>query len=210
MNKSETIVELAKAMSSFQGAVKQPMKDKENPFFKSKYVPLESVVEAINETAPKFGLSFMQFPTEDENGRTGIITLVMHTSGEFIESNPFYMKPEKFTPQGIGSTQTYLKRYSLSAMFGITSDQDDDGNVGSGNMNQQAQQKQKPATKAEMDLLNKKSDELAELYELDVKEMKQKMGISEKMGQVDFKMALKRVTDGIMKFEADKKKAEEK
>src|SRR5699024_4272710 len=41
----------------------------------------------------------------------------------------------KNTPQGAGSLITYLKRYSLSAVFGITSDQDDDGNQSSGNNN---------------------------------------------------------------------------
>ena len=34
--------------------------------------------------------------------------------------------------QGAGSLISYLKRYSLSAIFGITSDQDDDGNEASG------------------------------------------------------------------------------
>ena len=40
MQRSETIGALAKALSAFQGEVKQPLKDKDNPFFKSKYVPL--------------------------------------------------------------------------------------------------------------------------------------------------------------------------
>lgn len=51
MNKSETVVEINKAMVAFRKEVKQPLKDKNNPFFKSKYVPLENVVEAIDEAA---------------------------------------------------------------------------------------------------------------------------------------------------------------
>ena len=133
MNKSESITELSKAMADFQKEVKQPFKDKSNPFFKSKYVPLESVVEAINDIAPKHGLSFTQWALNNENGTVGIATLLMHTSGEFIEYDPVFIPAEKQTPQGYGALITYLKRYTLSAIFGITSDEDDDGNNSSKN-----------------------------------------------------------------------------
>ena len=133
MQKSESIIELSKALASFQKEVKQPMKDADNPFFKSKYVPLESVVEAITACAPKHGLSFLQYPCNNEDGRIGIATVITHESGEYMEFDPVFMRPEKDTPQGLGSVLTYLRRYALSAIFGITSDQDDDGNQASGN-----------------------------------------------------------------------------
>src|SRR5699024_9989369 len=128
MKKSDSIVELSKAMSDFQKKVKQPFKDKSNPFFKSKYVPLESVVEAINDIEPKHDVTFKQYKLNNEKGTVGIATLLMHTSGEFIEYDPVYIPAEKQTPQGYGALITYLKRYTLSAIFGITSDEDDDGN----------------------------------------------------------------------------------
>lgn len=128
MNKSETITELSKAFAKTQKEMKQPLKDANNPFFKSKYVPLENVVEAITESASKNGLSFTQFPSSDEAGNVTVGTLVMHESGEWIEYDPIKMKPVKNDPQSIGSAITYAKRYALSAIFGITSDQDDDGN----------------------------------------------------------------------------------
>ena len=59
--------------------------------------------------------------------------MLLHESGEFIEYPPATTKPDKNTPQGVGSALTYMRRYSLSAVFGITSDQDDDGNEASGN-----------------------------------------------------------------------------
>lgn len=127
MKKSETIGELAKALAQFQSEVVQPLKDKANPFFKSKYVPLENVVEAITATAPKLGLSFLQYPVAN-NDYVGIVTVLMHSSGQFIETEPVFAKPVKQDPQAVGSVITYLKRYSLSAVFGITSDEDDDGN----------------------------------------------------------------------------------
>lgn len=133
MNKSESIVEISKAMASFQKEVKQPFKDKSNPFFKSKYVPLESVVEAIHDIAPKHGLSFAQWALNNDGGMVGVATLLMHESGEYIEFDPVFMQAEKQTPQGYGALITYIKRYTLSAIFGITSDEDDDGNQSSNN-----------------------------------------------------------------------------
>ncbi|WP_239733034.1 ERF family protein [Mammaliicoccus sp. E-M26] len=146
MNKSESIVEISKAMAKFQSEVKQPFKDANNPFFKSKYVPLESVVESITSIAPKHGISFVQWASNDDTGRVGVSTMIMHTSGEYIEFDPVYMNADKNTAQGAGALISYLKRYSLSAVFGITSDQDDDGNHASGNTNKP---KQSPKAKPE-------------------------------------------------------------
>ena len=148
MKKSESIVELSKAMNEFHKNVTQPLKDKDNPFFKSKYVPLENVVEAINNEAPKQGLAFTQWALNGENGTVGVATLLMHSSGEFIEYPPIFSKPDKPNAQGLGSVITYLKRYTLSAIFGITSDEDDDGNeafkYSQQNNSQQTQEVGKP------------------------------------------------------------------
>ena len=59
-----------------------------------------------------------------------------------MEFEPVFMKPEKDTPQGLGSVLTYLRRYALSAVFGITSDQDDDANESSGNNSKSITSKQ--------------------------------------------------------------------
>lgn len=128
MKKSETIVELSKAFAKMQMELEQPLKNANNPFFKSKYVPLENVVDSITRASSKHGLSFTQFPSSDENGNVTVGTIVMHESGEWIEYDPICLKPVKNDPQAVGSAITYAKRYALSAIFGITSDNDDDGN----------------------------------------------------------------------------------
>lgn len=157
MKKSDSIVEIAKALANFRKEVKQPMKDADNPFFKSRYVPLPNVVEAIDETAPKQGLSFVQWLLNDESGQIGVATMILHTSGEFLELDPVFMKAEKQTPQGAGSLATYLKRYSLAAAFGITSDEDDDGNQATGN-------KSKPKQDAgKLELVKMNADVLAKV-----------------------------------------------
>lgn len=155
MNKSETITELNKALANFHKEVKQPMKDANNPFFKSKYVPLENVVEAIDDVAPKHGLTYSQYPVTTENGLVGISTVLLHESGEFIEFPPATTKPDKNTPQGVGSALTYMCRYSLSAVFGITSDQDDDGNEASGKSNRNKQTQPQKASSQTIGTLKK-------------------------------------------------------
>lgn len=161
---SESIVNLAKSLVDTQRDLKQPFKDKNNPAFKSQYVPLESVTESITKTATKYGLAFSQFATTDAEQNVSITTVVFHESGEFIQYPALTLKPSKqrvvidteyvngkrvniyaneITPQSIGSCITYGKRYSLSAIFGITSDKDDDGNEASG-VTQNGQQQPTP------------------------------------------------------------------
>ncbi|WP_049438200.1 ERF family protein [Staphylococcus hominis] len=142
MNRSESITEINKALNNFHKEVKQPFKDKNNPFYKSKYVPLENVAEAIDKTSTKFGLTYTQYPVSNEKGEVGVATILHHESGEYMEYPPLMVKPEKNTPQGVGSAITYSRRYSLSTVFGITSDQDDDGNEASGKRSNQNNQRQ--------------------------------------------------------------------
>lgn len=131
MKKSESIAEISKALSAFQDEVIQPQKSAANPFFKSKYTPFDDIVKTVNTFAPKHGLSFTQWALTDDN-KTGVATMIMHTSGEWIEFPPLFLPADKNTAQGAGSVVTYAKRYSLAAVFGIASDEDDDGNAASG------------------------------------------------------------------------------
>jgi ribosome-binding ATPase YchF (GTP1/OBG family) len=65
----------------------------------------------------------MQFPVEENQ----LETIILHTSGQWI-SERFYMKPSKSDPQAYGSVITYQRRYALSAILGLNTDEDDDGN----------------------------------------------------------------------------------
>lgn len=190
MNKSESIAALAKALADFQGEVKQPLKDKANPFFKSKYVPLENVVEAIAESAPKHGLSFLQYPVNQEN-KVGIVTLLMHSSGEWIETEPIYAKPGKDDAQATGSVITYLKRYSLSAVFGITSDEDDDGNSASQQPKQTSKPAQQPSNKltvTQKDTIVDKANKIAAKTGVEMKDVwvttQEKLGLKKTLIQL--------------------------
>jgi hypothetical protein len=136
MNKSESIMEIAKALCQFQAEIKNPANSANNPFFKSKYAPLNEILNLVRPSLSKYGLSVLQMPSSND-GDVVITTLLMHSSGEWIESCPLRMKPAKNDPQGIGSAITYGRRYALSAILGISSEDDDDGNSASDNSHQQ-------------------------------------------------------------------------
>lgn len=166
MKKSDSITEINKALVNFRKEVKQPKKDAKNPFFKSSYTTLDTVIETIDKTAPNHGLSFVQYPTNNENNEIGMITMLLHESGEFMEFDPVFMKPEKNTPQAAGSVISYLRRYTISSIFGITSDEDDDGNqaTGNGNNNQRKQHNQLPVQdKGKVELVKQNANDLAEI-----------------------------------------------
>jgi hypothetical protein len=128
MNKSESIAALAKALCKAQSQMGGAKKGAVNPFFKSNYADLSSVIQAIKEPFSSNGLSYVQFPIED-NTRIGIETILMHDSGEWM-SQSFTVQLNKQDAQGAGSAITYCRRYGLQAIAGIPSE-DDDGNSAS-------------------------------------------------------------------------------
>ena len=129
MKRSETQSEILKALANFHKNIIQPKKDANNPFFKSKYVPLENVTDVIDKVAPEYGLAYVQEAlTNADKGMVGVTTLLTHQSGEWIEFEPLFLKADKQTAQGYGSAITYARRYALSSAFGIASETDDDGN----------------------------------------------------------------------------------
>ena len=140
METSETKAELFKAFANFKKKLKQPLKDANNPFFKSKYVPLENVVQVVDEAMTDTGLSYTQGIADLEEGYLRVDTIVLHESGEYMVIKGSKVKPVKNDPQSAGSAITYARRYSLSTAFGIASDPDDDGNGAS----QQAKNNQQP------------------------------------------------------------------
>lgn len=127
MNKSDSITELAKALAKFQGEIKNPSNTATNPYFKSKYAPLNDVLNLVRPLLSKNGLSIVQAPSGDGENIV-VTTTLIHESGEWIEFPPLVLKADKATAQGAGSAITYARRYALSAVLGISSEDDDDGN----------------------------------------------------------------------------------
>src|ERR1700679_234824 len=117
-NQSESIAELATALSKAQGEMQAAIKDSINPFFKSKYADLGSVWDAARPVLSKNGLCVMQ-TTEIMGDRVMMVTTLAHTSGQWVKSH-LPLNPSKNDSQGMGAAITYLRRYSLSAHGGRT------------------------------------------------------------------------------------------
>jgi hypothetical protein len=129
MNKSDTIGKLAAALSKAQAELRPAEMNSANPFLKSKFADLGSVIEAIRPTLAKYELSFSQFPVNDGE-RIGLETILIHSSGEWLSDAVFLPMGEekgKSLAQVAGSVITYLRRYALSAVFGVYADEDTDG-----------------------------------------------------------------------------------
>lgn len=137
MNSSESIKGLAAALAKAQAVMENASKDTANPFFKSKYANLESVVGVIRPAIEKFGLSFIQVCHDWDVGAK-VETIILHESGEWLSCGIMAAPATKADAQGFGSALTYARRYSLSAAFGVATE-DDDGNAAS---------KHKPAAQA--------------------------------------------------------------
>lgn len=121
---SEQINELAKALAKAQGQMRSAIKDAANPFFKSKYANLTSVWEACREPLSSNGLCVIQTVEGDKDAMI-LVTTLAHESGQWIKSRlPMLM--QKQDPQAMGSSCSYSRRYALSAICGITTDDEDD------------------------------------------------------------------------------------
>lgn len=139
MNKSEGISNLATALCQFQSEVTNPKNSANNPYFKSRYAPLNDVLNLVRPILSKNGLSVFQSPSGDGDNII-ITTMLLHSSGEWIEADPLILKADKATAQGAGSAITYGRRYAISAILGISSEDDDDGNHATGNKEGQSEQ----------------------------------------------------------------------
>lgn len=115
-------------MVKVQEEIQNPQNTATNPFFKSKYAPLPEILKMIRPLLSKNGIVLVQNTGTWPDGSPYVQTSLYHESGESIDSDKLTLKPDKSTPQGIGSAIAYGRRYQLTALLGIVGDADDDGN----------------------------------------------------------------------------------
>lgn len=123
MMQSEQTAELAAALAKAQAQMKNAPFDKTNPHFRNKYASLASVLDTVRKPLADNGLSYTQV-TQIREGGFVLVTTLRHSSGQWVQSE--YPLPVAAKPQELGSALTYARRYSLSALACISSDEDDD------------------------------------------------------------------------------------
>lgn len=126
MKTSEQINEIAAALAKAQAEMTNPVFNKVNPHFKSKYADLSSVLNAVRPALAKNGIALMQMTGIEDSGMV-LYSRLTHTSGQWIES--VYPVTNSGKHQEIAAALTYAKRLSLSAIAGVAGEEDDDGNA---------------------------------------------------------------------------------
>lgn len=140
MRYSDSLSNIAAALAKAQAEIKNPIKNQVNKGVQGapKYANLEDTLQDyVRPVLTKHGLAVYQSIKTDDNGRVGVNTVLLHQSGEFIESDyvfceikiPTNSNGKEILTQGqaTGVNITYLRRYSLNAALGINGDKDTDG-----------------------------------------------------------------------------------
>lgn len=122
--KSESIGKLALALSKAQSKITGAIMDSQNPFFKSSYADLASVMDAIRIPFAENELAVSQI-ADEKDGKLILLTFLMHSSGEFLMSTYPVSSKDMNNPQAIGSGITYARRYALAAIAGVAQVDDD-------------------------------------------------------------------------------------
>ena len=113
---------------ALQKEIKPILKDSENPYFKSKYFDINSLLAELKPIFSKHNLLVLQ-PLVTVDGKGAVETMVVDTeSGDTHKS--LIVLPENLKAQEMGSAVTYLRRYSLQSLL-LLEAEDDDGNVAS-------------------------------------------------------------------------------
>jgi len=133
MKKSETIGELAKALSTAQGAFPVITKDmtarvtskRTGQSFEYDYVDLAAIVKATKQALAANNIAVVQ-SAEVFDSHFQVTTLLLHSSGEWVESDGPPM-PLFEQPQEMGSAWSYARRYGvIAAVFVAPAEEDDD------------------------------------------------------------------------------------
>ena len=122
----ELIANLAKAQLEFTPA----LKDSDNPFFKSKYADLAANINAVRPALNKYGIAVIQSDSSELPTATARVRTSLHCGEQWIATEaeaPAIDKSGNINVQTLGSAWTYLRRYTLQALCGLASE-DDDGN----------------------------------------------------------------------------------
>lgn len=113
----------------FQQKVEAIKKDSKNPFFKSNYFDINSLLAEIKPLLNELGLVLLQ-PLDNIDLQPALRTVIFdsETGKEIIDST--IPLPNLQDPQKMGAVITYYRRYAIQSMLCLQAE-DDDGNKAS-------------------------------------------------------------------------------
>lgn len=122
LDKSKFIAAFILAQREMGSALKESV----NPYFKSKYADLNAVREAVIPVLNAQNIAVLQ-PIIQKEGKSYVRTILMHESGQSLESDVEIIFSKINDAQAQGSGITYARRYGLQSLVNIGAE-DDDGN----------------------------------------------------------------------------------
>jgi hypothetical protein len=143
LDQSPTIGKLAAALAKAQLVMESAKKDATNPHLKNRYADLTSCWAACRKPLGENGLSVAQLTKSVSPDLVKIVSVLLHESGEWIRSEltvPAGGNKGVNAAQAMGSAISYGRRYGLSALVGISTDDDDGTASGMPQGQQQARQ----------------------------------------------------------------------
>ena len=117
--------ELNEKLYDLQQEIGVISKDTSNPFYKSKYFDVNSLIKQLQPLLKKNRLLLLQ-PIENNCVTSKIICIDSN-----LGTHSSIPLPDINDPQKLGSAITYYRRYTLASLLGLQAD-DDDGNLASG------------------------------------------------------------------------------
>jgi hypothetical protein len=118
--------EAGRAFQALQHAVPALERSATNPHFKSRYIPLEAIHDAVDPLLVEHGFTWSAFPAIHD-GRPAMRYELRHVASGEVWGDVMPLLLDKENSQGLGSAITYARRYAISAVLGIVADEDDDG-----------------------------------------------------------------------------------
>ena len=120
---TQSLDKISAALLKAQVKIQHAVKDAKNPFFKSSYADLNSVIESCKQHLNDEGIVVLQ-PMLSDGANDYLETTLLHAeSGQFIVSKMRLLPPKNM--QDYGSAISYARRYSLQALVFVGAEDDD-------------------------------------------------------------------------------------
>lgn len=123
---SDDVRQLAKAMLQVQKELAPVTKDALNPYTRSKYATLNAIMEVCKPVLLSHGIWLTQITVPSEPGTVALLTKLTHAETGQYQAALTVLPLQKMDSQSAGAALTYSRRYGLSALLGLVTEDDDD------------------------------------------------------------------------------------
>lgn len=145
MRTSEKTDKLEAALKAARKAFGPIKRDKNNPFFNSKYADLAGIKDATDQILENNGLVLLVGPYSAPEG-VGVEYRLSHTESGQYQEGAFALPTKQDAQAGTGGV-TYARRTMRSTVLDLITEEDDDGNRAAGRERQPRKQKDSPQPK---------------------------------------------------------------